>query len=249
MTGAAPTQAPAWQVSPVVQVKPSEHGAPSGFAGFEQAPLAGSQVPATWHASSAEQTTAVAPAQTPDWQASPNVHASSSEHGAPSAFVGLEQTPVAGLQTPGSWQALLGRQTTGFAPTHVPAWQGSVCEQRFPSLHGTPFAFEGFEQAPVAGSHVPALWQVSDGTQTFGTVPVHTPAWQTSTAVHALPSLQGGPVSGAHVPFEGAPAAVEHASQGPAPHAVLQQTPSVQKPLWQSHASVHAAPLGLVPSQ
>jgi hypothetical protein len=40
-------------------------------------------------------------------------------------------------------------------PVHVPAWQVSVLVQAFPSSHAVPFGFAGFEQAPVAGSHVP----------------------------------------------------------------------------------------------
>jgi hypothetical protein len=38
-------QAPATQVSPVVQELPSSHADPSTFAGLEQAPVAGLQVP------------------------------------------------------------------------------------------------------------------------------------------------------------------------------------------------------------
>ena len=44
-----PMQAPAWQVSPVVHALPSLQVVPFGAFGFEQVPLAGSQVPATWH--------------------------------------------------------------------------------------------------------------------------------------------------------------------------------------------------------
>jgi hypothetical protein len=45
-----------------------------------------------------------------------------------------------------------------------------------------------------------------------------------------------------HVPFVVAPAATEHASHAPALHEELQQTPSVQKPLWHWEAVLHAAP-------
>ena len=48
-TGFAPVHAPAWQVSVCVQALPSLHVVPFGFAGFEQMPGAGSQVPASWH--------------------------------------------------------------------------------------------------------------------------------------------------------------------------------------------------------
>lgn len=40
---------PAWHVSACVQALPSLHVVPSVFAGFEQAPVAESQVPASWH--------------------------------------------------------------------------------------------------------------------------------------------------------------------------------------------------------
>ena len=40
---------PDWQVSPEVQAFPSVHEVPSVRAGFEQTPLAGSQVPCEWH--------------------------------------------------------------------------------------------------------------------------------------------------------------------------------------------------------
>src|SRR5437867_3730784 len=48
-TGCVPTQAPAWQESVWVQASPSVQAVPSGLLGLEQAPLPGSQVPATWH--------------------------------------------------------------------------------------------------------------------------------------------------------------------------------------------------------
>jgi hypothetical protein len=48
-TGLEPVQAPASQVSICVQAFPSLHALPSGFAGDEHAPVAGSQLPASWH--------------------------------------------------------------------------------------------------------------------------------------------------------------------------------------------------------
>jgi hypothetical protein len=44
-----PAQVPAWQVSVWVQASPSEHELPLAFAGFEQAPVVVSHVPALWH--------------------------------------------------------------------------------------------------------------------------------------------------------------------------------------------------------
>jgi hypothetical protein len=45
-TGEPPRQAPERQVSPVVQALPSSHVVPSGAAGLEHVPLAGSHTPA-----------------------------------------------------------------------------------------------------------------------------------------------------------------------------------------------------------
>src|SRR2546425_10209179 len=47
--GGPPAQEPLLQASPVVQALPSLHVLPLGAVGFEQAPVGGSRVPATWH--------------------------------------------------------------------------------------------------------------------------------------------------------------------------------------------------------
>jgi hypothetical protein len=65
--------------------------------------------------------------QVPAWHVSLCVHACPSLHVAPSGFAGFEQSPVAGAHVPAEWQVSCAAQTTGFAPTHVPAWQVSVC--------------------------------------------------------------------------------------------------------------------------
>ena len=70
-----PVHLPAWQVSVCVQALPSSQALPSGFAGFEHEPVAGSQVPASWHESAAAQVTGFAPVQTPFWQVSVRVQA------------------------------------------------------------------------------------------------------------------------------------------------------------------------------
>lgn len=76
----------------------------------------------------------------------------------------------------------------------------------------------------------------------------HVPAWHVSPAVQASPSLQTTAVAAPHVPSVAAPAATEHAIQSvvPPPHAVVQQTPSVQKPLSHSVLAVQLAP-GVMP--
>jgi len=40
----------------------------------------------------------------------------------------------------------------------MPAWHESVSVQRLPSLQDVPSAFAGFEQVPLAGLQVPAVW-------------------------------------------------------------------------------------------
>jgi hypothetical protein len=47
--GVPAVQAPAWQESPFVHALLSVHATPSAAAGFEQKPVPGLQVPATWH--------------------------------------------------------------------------------------------------------------------------------------------------------------------------------------------------------
>src|SRR3989441_10009258 len=69
-------------------------------AGFEQVPVAGSQVPTVWHWSAAVQVTGLPPVQTPAWQVSVWVQALLSLHAVPSAALGVAQVPVAGVQAP-----------------------------------------------------------------------------------------------------------------------------------------------------
>src|SRR5216110_130053 len=103
MMGFAPTQAPSWQESLWVQASPSVQALPSVWFGLEHVPLAGSQTPATWHWSSAVQTTGFLPLQAPARQVSVWVQASPSSQALPFAVAGLEQVPLAGSQTPASW--------------------------------------------------------------------------------------------------------------------------------------------------
>src|SRR5882672_5308152 len=105
MTGLAPVQVPAWQVSTWVQALPSVQVVPSGLGvAAEQVPVPGLQVPGSWQASEAVQTMGLAPVQTPAWQVSTWVQALPSVQAAPSGLgAAVEQTPVPGLQVPGSW--------------------------------------------------------------------------------------------------------------------------------------------------
>src|SRR5437667_266775 len=96
----------------------------------------------------------------------------------PSAAMGLEQMPVAGLQVPATWHWSLAVHVTGLAPAHVPELHVSVCVQASPSLHDAPSAAFGFEQTPVAGLQVPATWHWSLAVHVTGLAPTHVPAWQ-----------------------------------------------------------------------
>jgi hypothetical protein len=100
--GVPGVHAPDWHVSEPLHTVASLHAVPFGFAGFEQVPFAELQVPASWHASEAMQTTGFAPVQAPDWQVSVCVQALPSAQAVPFGFAGFEQVPFAGLQVPGS---------------------------------------------------------------------------------------------------------------------------------------------------
>src|SRR5438270_111627 len=130
----------------------------------------------------------------------------------------------------------------GLEPAQVPLWQVSVCVHLLPSSQGLPFAAKGFEQAPVVGSQVPAVWHGSLAVQTIGLEPVHVPFWQVSVCVHLLPSLQGLPFAARG--FEQAPVI---GSQVPATwHGSLTvQTTEfepVQVPFWHVSVCVHRLP-------
>jgi len=205
-----PTHAPALHVSFVVHALPSVQAVPFGFGGFEHVPVAESQVPVVWHWSEAVQTTGLLPVQTPLWQVSVCVQAFPSLQVLPLAFGGFEHVPVAGSQVPALWHWSEAVQTTALPPVQLPPWQVSVWVHALPSVQVLPFGFGGFEQVPVAGSQVPALWHWSAAVQTTALPPVQLPPWQVSVWVHALPSVQavpfgfGGfehvPVAGSQVP-------------------------------------------------
>src|SRR6185436_12414504 len=97
------------------------------------------------------------PTQLPAWHASACVQAVPSLQAVPSAAAGLEHAPVAGSQVPAVWHWSLAVHVTGLEPTHVPLWHASACVQAVPSLHAVPSVAAGLEQAPVAGSQVPAV--------------------------------------------------------------------------------------------
>ena len=89
---------------------------------------------------------------------------------------------------------------------HAPPWHVSVCVHALPSLHALPSGFAGFEQVPVVGLHVPALWHCSDAEQTTGLPPRHEPPRHVSVWVQGFPSLHADPFGFAgfeHTPVDG----------------------------------------------
>src|SRR5258708_4484919 len=97
-TGLEPTHTPPAHASSCVQALLALHGVPSGAAGFEHVPVAGSHAPAAWHASDAAQTIGAAPVHTPPRQLLVWVQASPSSQGVPAAAGGLLHRPVTGSQ-------------------------------------------------------------------------------------------------------------------------------------------------------
>src|SRR5438094_549299 len=202
---AVPWQTTPWQLSAVVHALPSLHAVPFAAGGFEQVPVAGSQVPAAWHWSGAVHATAV-PVQRPAWQVSPVVHALPSLQAVPLAATGLEQVPVAGSQVPATWHWSEAGQATG-VPVQRPAWQVSPVVQRLPSEHGLPLgslASSG-HVAPFPGqnsatSHGPAAGRHSVAAETKESpghclpVPSQTSATSHGAAAgrQTVPALAGG---------------------------------------------------------
>jgi hypothetical protein len=73
-----------------------------------------------------------------------------SEHAVPSAFAGVEHTPLAGSHAPAEWHWSGAAHATGFAPVHAPATHVSVWVQAFPSEQAVPSATTCTVHAPVA---------------------------------------------------------------------------------------------------
>jgi hypothetical protein len=97
-TGFAPVQMPLWQVSVWVHALASLQTEPFVFAGFEQRPVDGLQVPTSWHWSDAVQVTAVPGTQVPvALHASAPLQRFESAQLVPAA-TGVWVTPPAGVQ-------------------------------------------------------------------------------------------------------------------------------------------------------
>ena len=179
--------------------------------------------------------------QAPARQASPVEQALPSSQAVPSGFATVTHAPVVGLHVPARWQeSAAGGQTTGVPATQDPLWQTSPLVQELLSLQATPFGAAGFEQVPSVGLQAPAWWHWSEAAQTLGEPPVQAPAWQVSTVVQALPSLQVVPF--AAVGFEHAPVLLLQVPGVWQTSGALQRTgvPMVQMPPTQMSLWVHA---------
>jgi hypothetical protein len=87
-------------------------------------------------------------------------------------------------------------QLDEFPGIHFPSKHVSFSVTGLPSSQEKPFGFIVWGgQVPVDVLHAPISWQVSLGAQTTIAPPVHTPAWQVSIVVQALPSLHVDPFS------------------------------------------------------
>src|SRR5262249_43581858 len=95
-TGLAPVQMPPWHVSLCVQASTSLQPVPSALFGLLHTPVAGLQLPATWHWSSAAHTTGLFPVHAPAWQVSVCVQALPSLQGVPIGKGGRPHKPVPG---------------------------------------------------------------------------------------------------------------------------------------------------------
>jgi hypothetical protein len=98
-----------------------------------------------------------APTHTPLLHLSPLVQALPSPQGVSSGFLGLEQSPLAASQLPALWHGSLAVQVTAPPPLQAPARQVSVFVHALPSSHPVPSFAMGLEQAPLLGSHLPAV--------------------------------------------------------------------------------------------
>jgi hypothetical protein len=194
-------------------------------------PVAGLQVPASWHWSGLPHVTGAPATQAPATQASPAVQRLPSSQALPSGLLETAHVPVTASHAATVVHGVGIGHTTGLFPMQTPARQVSVCVQAVPSLQAVPSALVGFEHMPVVVLQVPAVWQVSGPGHTTGLAPTQVPVMHVSVCVQALPSLHGTPEIGVQVPLAEAPRAALHAKQSvvaPLPQAELQQTPSTQ---------------------
>ncbi len=184
-------QTPAWHVSPVVQTLPVQ-AVPLGFGTLERTPVDGLHVLGWWQAGRPPgQVTRLPAVQTPDTHTTFWSQRLPSLQDVPSVRVaGLEQ-PVAELQTPALWHWSSGVQVTAVPPVQAPAWQVWPVRQALPALHVATVGLHGRRpRTPVRRVAGVRLLARGGAVHVTGFEPEHTPLWQVSVLVHALPSLQ-----------------------------------------------------------
>jgi hypothetical protein len=140
-------QTPAWQVE---HRSPSVQAELSGAFGLEHKPVAGLQVPATWHWSSAAQVTGLTPAQLPPWS-----QVKAPKHRSPLPGQAWPTWAGSATQVPLAWsQVWQGGQESCWPGTHVPLpSQASPTVHELLSLQGVPAGLGVFWQ-PLTGSQV-----------------------------------------------------------------------------------------------
>jgi hypothetical protein len=127
---------------------------PSTAVGFEHWPVAGLQVPATWHWSEAVQATVLPAVHTPVLHVSFRSHWFPSLQAVPSATIGFEHCPVVGLHVPAAWHWSDAVHVTWLPAVQAPAWQVSLRSQALPSLHAVPFVTLEYWVVLTPGWHV-----------------------------------------------------------------------------------------------
>jgi len=162
-TGAAPTHAPVWQLSMVVQASPSLHDVPfDRSVMLVQAPVPELQL-AVWQAVSEPEQSMALPPQVPAVQTSETVQASPSSQEPASLAFCIEHTPVEGAQVLArqAVSPLASQVTTVVASTtQVLPVQMSVPLQRLPSSIPAQSAVVMHSQVLLPAAQAP-VWQVS----------------------------------------------------------------------------------------
>src|SRR3990172_2528825 len=233
-----PRQAPAEQVSLVVQALPSSHTVPLATA-VNTHPVAGLQLSVV-QALLSLQLDAAPPTQAPAEQVSLFVQALPSLHG---AVLLVCTHPVAGLQE-SSVQTFASSQLVAAPPTQAPAAQVSLVVQALASLQAAVLLV--YTQ-PVAGVQVSVVHTLLS-LQVIA-VPPQTPAVHTSPLVQALPSLHTVPLATLvnTQPVAGSQVSVVQGMLSLQAIAVPAHTPAGQtSPLVQALPSLHVLVSSLV---
>ena len=211
VTGLAPVQMPAWQLSVCVQRLASLQELPSALAGLEQAPVEGLQVPAVWHWSAAAQVTGLPPVHEPPGRCRTVVQALPSLQGAVLAVWAQVPAPLqtSSVQTlPSVLQAVAAavkqlsaaslQELLHSAPPAQgsPAWlqvpppQVSAPLQKRPSSQGAVLLVWAQVPVPLQASSVQTLPSV---VQAVAAATKQLSAASLQELLHSAPPAQGSP--------------------------------------------------------